>query len=273
MRALFVVRLLAAVVWLVAPGWVPASAMRVQPTIGERVTQADVFGYLFAAPGSGDWLSYRFSHDGRLVLTKSVGFGSDGAGPAMRAYFETKTQLQSLAGSPVHSFAVAGGSLVAKMYVDAADFSDVSRRYSVVTGAVRVGDATFRLDPARQDGAAVLDVPLQTLLLSGALPLPDQRLGTVVDVSPEDTSVEGRVVHCVHVTVDFPPSQTPGSTTLPAARLDAWQSPDVPLGTVAWKTTLAGDVFDARLVAFGRASYRPMISSDPRGGLHAGYQR
>jgi hypothetical protein len=273
MRTLFVVRLAAALAWLVAQAWLQAWAMPVQPKIGERITQTDVFGYLFTAPSNGDWLSYRFSHDGRLVLTKSVGFGSDGSGPATMAYFETKTQMESLTGSPVHSFAVAGGSLVAKMYVDAADFSDVSRRYSVVAGAVRVGDATFTLDPARQDGAAVLDVPLQTLLLSGALPLPDDRLGTVVDVSPEDTSVEGRVVHCVHVTVDFPPSQTPGSTSLPAARLDAWQSPDVPLGTVAWKTTLAGDVFDARLVAFGRASYEPVISSDPRGGVHAGYQR
>jgi hypothetical protein len=207
------------------------------------------------------------------VLTKNVGFGSDRMGAASEAYFETTTQLQSLTGSPVHSFAVAGGTVVAKLYVNAADFSDPARRYSVVAGSVRIGDATFTLDPKSHDAVSALDVPLQTLLLSGALPLPDERPGTVVGAAAEDVNVQGRPVHCVHVTVDFSPSRTSGATDLPALRLEAWQSPDVPLGTVAWKTSVGSDVFDARLVAFGRATYRPTISSDQRGEANAGYQR
>ncbi|MBC5806599.1 MAG: hypothetical protein DLM53_04580 [Candidatus Eremiobacter antarcticus] len=273
MRALLVVCSAAALSLLVAPSAQPAAGMSVRPEIGDRITQTAVFQYLFAAPGTGDWLRYRFSHNGRPVLTKNVGFGSDRIGAASEAYFETTTQLQPLTDSPVHSFPVAGGTVVTKLYVNAADFSDPARRFSVVGGAVRIGDATFTLDPKTRDAASALDVPLQTLLLSGALPLPDERLGTVVGAAAEDVNVQGHPVHCVHLTADFPPSRISGATDVPALRLEAWQSPDVPLGTVAWKTSVGSDVFDVRLVAFGRASYRATISSDQRGNANAGYQR
>lgn len=234
--------------------------MTLAPKPGDAMTQSELLTYLFAAPQSGDWLRYRVSLDGSTILTKTIGFGAERFGSDNAAFFEIQTQSSGLIAAPVESRTAAGGSLVWKMYVDAANFNDGTRLYAFVAGVIKIGDALFRLGtaPAHRLQPAYHE-PLQTLLLYGTLPLPDDRSGVVQASEPEDVTIGPSSVHCVHTTIDFPARDLAAGAGLAAARVEAWQTPDVPLGLVAIRTIMNGRVYSVELTAFGRGTYRSAI--------------
>lgn len=240
--------------------WLPAQAMNLAPKAGASITQSELLGYLFVAPQAGDWLRYRVSVDGNTILVKTIGFGVDRFGDGNSAFFEIRTQSSGLIASPVDSHTVAGGTLVWKMYVDASNFDDSTHLYSFVAGVIKIGDALFRLgNGPGQPLASAYHQPLQSLLLYGTLPLPDDRAGTVTASQPEDVGINGNTVHTVHTTVDFPARNMGTATGLPQATVETWQTSDVPLGLVTIRTTTNGQTYSVDLTAYGRGDYRSTI--------------
>jgi hypothetical protein len=236
-------------------------AMSLAPKAGDRTTQTDLLGYLFVAPQKGDWLRYRVSVDGSTLLTKTIGFGVERFGDSDRAFFETETQTPGLVSAPVESHSIVGGNLVWKMFVDAPDFNDSQHLYTFVAGIIKIGDSSFRLG----SGPGLPLSPayhqrLQSLLLYGTLMLPDDRQGTVTAVQPEDVEVKGKTVHTVHTTVDFGAREIGMATGLPQARVEMWQTTDVPLGIVTIRSHTNGHVYSIDLLAYGRNSYRTVIT-------------
>jgi hypothetical protein len=96
--------------------------------------------------------------------------------------------------------------------------------------------------------------------LYGTLALPDNRPGTVTASTPEDVEVNGKTVHTVHTTVDFAAHDVGMATGLPPARIETWQTTDVPLGIVTIRSTTNGHVYSVDLLAYGRGSFRSVIT-------------
>lgn len=240
-----------------------AQAALVAPQPGQVITQTDLFGYLFVAPQSGDWLRYRLSVNNDPIATKTIGFGSGQIGDRNAAFFEIQTQTFGLVSSPVASQSVAGGNITWKMFVDAPNFDDSLRLYSFAGGIIKIGDALFRLggDPS-QLTSATYHQTLQSLLLFGLLPMPDAREGTVVASQPEDVTIHGATIHAVHTIVDFPQKDLGASTGLPESRVETWQTTDVPLGLVRVRVTTSGGIFSIDLTEFGRGTYQEVITQD-----------
>lgn len=234
--------------------------MLVAPKAGDTITQSQLLGYLFVAPQSGDYLRYRVSIDGNTLLVKTIGFGAEELHDAQHAYFETQTQTAGLVGQPVEAHQVAGGTLIWKMFVDAPDFNDAQRHYAFVAGIIKIGDASFRLSTGPGKPLSAPAQSVQSLVLYGTLPLPDERTGTIARAEPEDIQVGSTVVHTVHTIVDFAARPVGMATGLPQARVETWQTPDVPLGVVAIRSTTNGHVYSVDLTAFGRSSYRTVIN-------------
>jgi hypothetical protein len=255
-RALFVTAALA-----VALAWVStAQAMTLAPKAGDSVTQRALLGYLFVAPQPGDWLRYRVAVNGNVLLVKSIGFGVEHLDDKDDAFFEIQTHTSALISSPVESRSVAGGTLVWKMYVDAPNFDDGARLYTFVAGVIKIGDAFFRLGSGPgQPLSPAYHQPLQSLLLFGTLVLPDDRSGVVVQSQPQDVTVGDQSLHTVHTIVDFPARDAGTATGLPEARVETWQTTDVPLGLVAIRSTTGGATYSVDLTAFGRGGYRSLI--------------
>jgi hypothetical protein len=255
-RALLVMVALAAALASVSP----ASAMSLAPKTGDAITQQELLGYLFVAPQPGDWLRYRVSVNGNTLLGKTIGFGVDHLDGADDAFFEIQTQSSGLISSPVESQSVAGGTLVWKMYVDAPNFDDSARLYTFVAGVIKIGDAFFRLGSGPgQPLSPAYHQPLQSLLLFGTLVLPDNRSGVVAQSQPQDVTLGIQTLHTVHTIVDFPARDIGSATGLPQARVETWQTTDVPLGLVAIRSTTDGTTYSVDLTAFGRGSYRSLI--------------
>jgi len=263
-RALFVGRVLVAVALLVLVS--PRTAapdgqtMSLSPKPGDLITQTQLLGYLFVAPQSGDWLRFRVSVDGTTLLVKTIGFGSETLHDTQRAYVETQTQTSGLAGQPVPANNVAGGELIWKMYVDAPDFNDPARTYAFVAGVIKIGDAVFRLSTGPGQPLSAPAQTLQSLVLYGALPLPDDRSGTVAASLPENIRAGNKSLQAVHTTVDFAARSIGMANGLPQARVEAWQTTDVPLGVVTVRSTTNGHVYSVDLIAYGRGSYRSQIT-------------
>ena len=256
MRALFVAAALAA---LALP--CNADGMSLAPQRGQTITQTDLLGYLFVAPQRGDWLRYRVSADDKTILTKTIGFGVERFGDSDSAFFETETQSPGLTGSPVEAHSIVGGTLVWKMFVDTQNFNDSEHLYTFVAGIIKIGDALFRLG----DGPGMPLSPayherLQSLLLYGTLMLPDDRQGTVSASTPQDVEVDGKTVHTVHTTVDFAAQTIGMAAGVPAARIETWQTTDVPLGIVTIRSTTNGHVYSVDLQAYGHGSFRSVIT-------------
>jgi hypothetical protein len=232
------------------------------PAPGDAITQSELFAYLYDAPQSGDWVRYRVSENDETILTKTVGFGVERLGDSDAAFLEIQTQSTGIIDAPVQSHSVAGGSFVWKMFVDAPNFDDVTRLYSFQAGVIKIGDALFRLgsDPSHPVLPAYHQ-SLQSLLLYGSLPLPDKRDGTVVASAPEDLVVGKVTVHAVHTSVDFTASKIGVAAGLPPLRIEAWQTPDVPLGIAAVRATTNGNVYRIDLIAFDHGSYRSAIKA------------
>jgi len=254
-RCLCLVFLLAA---LLAPALAPGRSL--QPDVGSSITQSELFAYLFTAPQPRDWLRYRITSAGDTMIMKTVGFGQAQVHNDVQAYIEITAASQPILRSPTMQSTNVGGMVVWKMFVDARDFVDPQRTYSITSSAFKIGDGIFRLRNASMLGVPTQRVPLQTLLWSGLVPIDDSRQGTVSKNQPQDLSVQGQIIHCVDVAVDFPESALPGGGRFPAERIEAWQSPDVPLGTVKVRTIVLDETYDANLVAFGRGDYRSIIN-------------
>jgi hypothetical protein len=238
-----------------------AHAMGLAPKAGETITQTELLGYLFVAPQRGDWLRFRVSVDDSTLLVKTVGFGVERLGDNDSAFFETQTQVSGLVSSPVETHTVAGGNLVWKMFVDTANFDDATHLYTFVAGVIKIGDALFRLgSKPGQPLAPTYHRPLQSLLLFGTLPLPDDRSGVVTASKPEDVQINGKTIHTVHTTVDFAARDIGIAAGLPQARVETWQSTDVPLGVVTIRSKTNGHVYSVDLTAYGRGSYHSVIN-------------
>jgi hypothetical protein len=237
-----------------------APAMSLSPKAGDAITQTQLLGYLFVAPQSGDWLRFRVSVDGTTLLVKTVGFGSETLHDTQRAYVETRTQTIGLAGQPVSSNNVAGGELIWKMYVDAPNFDDPTRSYAFVAGVIKICDAVFRLSTGPGQPLSAPAQTLESLALYGALPLPDDRSGTVAASQPENIRVGDANLQAVHTTVDFAARSIGMANGLPQARVEAWQTTDVPLGVVAVRSTTNGHIYSVDLIAYGRGTYRSLIT-------------
>jgi hypothetical protein len=234
--------------------------MLVAPKPGDAITQSQLLDYLFVAPQAGDWLRFRISIDSNTLLTKTIGFGAEQLHDAQHAFFETQTQTTGLVGQPVEAHQVAGGTLIWKMFVDAGDFNDAQRRYMFVAGVIKIGDAVFRLGTGPGQPLAAPAQSVQSLVLYGALPLPDDRSGVVRSSVPEDKHVAGAELHTVHTIVDFAARGIGMATGLPQARVETWQTTDVPLGVVAIRSTTNGHVYSIDLTAFGQSTYRSVIT-------------
>jgi hypothetical protein len=240
-------------------GW----AEIVAPQPGGSITQTDLFGYLFVPPQSGDWLRYEISVNGQLLVTKTIGFGADDLPSGRSAFFEVQTQTPGLTAVPVSSQAIAGGNITWKTFVDAPDFNDSLRQYSFAGGIIKIGDSFFRLGEGPETSTtSSYHQTLESLLLFGLLPMPDARAGTVLASQPEDVQLAGATFHTVHTTVDFSQRSLGGTTGLPQVKIEAWQTPDVPLGLVRVVVTESDSIFAMNLVAFGRNSYHEIITKD-----------
>jgi hypothetical protein len=135
------------------------------------------------------------------------------------------------------------------------------RMYTVAGGIIKIGDQLLRLggNPlATHDNARAQS--LESLLLFGLLPMSDARVGTVMASQPELQRVGKIMVQTVHTTVDFSPNDLGLAAGLPASRVETWQTSDVPLGLVGVRLTQSGSVFSMNLTAFGRGSYREVIT-------------
>lgn len=258
MRALLVAVVLAALAVCVPS---PSHANLVAPHPGQQVTQTDLLSYLFTPPQPGDWLRYEIAENDRLIVTKTVGFGAEPLHDKQSAYFEIQTQTPALEAVPVSMLPATGGIVVWKMYVDAADFSDTTRLYTVAAGIIKIGDQLLRLggNPLVTHSSASAQ-SLESLLLYGLLPIADTRAGTIVASQPELHKVGKLNVQTVHTIVDFSPNDLGMAAGLPASRVETWQTTDVPLGLVGVRVTQSGSVFSMNLVAFGRGSYREVIT-------------
>ncbi|HLW36954.1 MAG TPA: hypothetical protein VKR99_00860 [Candidatus Eremiobacteraceae bacterium] len=236
--------------------------MSSQPRAGDSITQSQLFAYLFRAPQAGDWLRYQLNAGANTILTKTVGFGAPDPDAAPGgAFIEISTASLALTGAPAMPAGSVGGSVVWKMFVDAADFTDPLHRYSITGSAFKIGDGLFRLRDSITLGTPLHGVPLQTLLWSGLVPLDDSRQGIVAQNRPQDLIVSGHTLHCADVAVDFPEAGLPAGGRFPAQRIETWQSPDVPLGTVRVRTTVMGQTYSADLIAFGRGTYHATITA------------
>jgi hypothetical protein len=258
-RSLFVIVAAAAI----AAQPARTSAALVAPHPGQSVTQTDLFGYLFVPPQPGDWLRYQITVNGELVVTKTIGFGSDETSSGRHAYLEIQTQTPGVTSLPVSGRSLAGGNITWKMFVDAPNFSDSLRSYSFAGGIIKIGDSFFRLGggpTASQIASARQSLP--SLLMFGWLPMPDARDGTVLASTPEDLRVAGFTLHTVHTIVDFSRRSLGGGTGLPESELETWQTTDVPLGLVRVEVRQSGGVFSMNLIGFGRKSYREVITKD-----------
>jgi len=238
----------------------PSRAAIVQPHVGDQLTQTELFSYLFTSPQTKDWLRYRVRSGGNTLIYKTIGFGRADADENGHASIEITTSAVPVLGSPVGAAGSVGGATVWKIYLDAADFIDPMRQYHIAASAFKIGDGVFRLEDSKTLGPPTQTVSLQSLLLSGLLPLDDDRKGIVADVAPEDVTVAKTALHCVRIGVDYPQRPLAGGGNFPAEHIETWQSPDVPLGTVRVRTTVMGQTFTAELMAFGRGSYRPVLT-------------
>jgi hypothetical protein len=87
----------------------------------------------------------------------------------------------------------------------------------------------------------------------------EPRTGTVRRVEAVDIRVGSVVAHATHVVASFPSAPLPVGGVATGYTLEVWQSPDVPVGTVAIANPGSRAV-RWRLIAFGRGNYRSYFS-------------
>jgi len=225
--------------------------------VGDRVTQSDLLGYLFSAPRSGDWVRYRISF-GPATVEKTIGFGSELIDGRATPFVEVRDASAAVANPPGGQSFDVGGANIVKTYVDAAGFADLTARYAVVATVMKVGDSLYRIDERRpQTPEIAANGPLPAFSLLESIPVADLRRGLVTDVALQDLRIGTSFVHATRVTAQF---QAVPEAAVPPVILIVWQSPDVPLGTVAFRAVFSDRELAVTLEGFGRGDYQPAIA-------------
>ena len=213
---------------------------------GDAITDRQLFSYL-SFPATAGWVRYRVTFADKSTVEKTVGFGKESVGGKPTNFIETHVSAQGVTGFPGPGPIGIGTDAVLKTYVDAASFGDIAQSYRVLTSALKVGAFEYEIGPG----------PGETFsILTGAENLP-ARDGKVRSVGAVDLRVGGRVVHCTHVVAAFGAAPLPLGGMQAPYTLEVWQSPDVPLGTVAISSGRGS--IDWRLVAYARDGYKSLF--------------
>jgi hypothetical protein len=225
--------------------------------VGDSIALADVYGYLAALPQPGDWVRVR-TQAGGAVTSVTTGFGAESVGGKRTLWIETRVDAQMVSGGGVMTSANPAPPVVSKTYIVGDAFGPFSATYQVVATVAAIGDKAFRMNDSAANVPGVgVSGPPPTYSLADGLPFPT-RLGTVLITEPKDMTVGSATVHATHLEVSFP-SLTVAGVAVPSARIDVWQSPDVPLGTVASSGAILNVSRSSTLDAFGRGNYQSSI--------------
>ena len=239
----------AACPWICAAGLITSlgagAPVAVHP--GDTITDRQLFAYL-AFPSSNGWVRYRVRFADKSTVEKTVGFGSETLAGKTTAFIETHVSAQGVTGLVGPSPIPIGTDAVLKTYVDAVSVGDISQTYRVISSALKVGGFEYEVTPGQGQTFSILTGAQQDA----------PRQGKVRSVDAVDLRVAGRVVHCTHIVAAFRAAPLPLGGTQAPYTLELWQSPDVPLGTVAIVSD-GGRSIDWRLVAFGRSGYKSLF--------------
>jgi hypothetical protein len=224
---------------------------------GDSVSLADLYGYLSALPQPGDWVRVRVQGGG-AITSVTTGFGVESVGGTRTLWIETRVEAQSVSGGVVMTSTNAAPPVISKTYVVGNSFGPFGSSYEVIATVAAIGDKAFRMNDRAADSLGVAPAgPPSTFSLTDGLPFAG-RQGTVLVIEPKDMNVGGTVVHATHLVVSFP-SVSAAGVAVPSTLIEVWQSPDVPLGTVASKGSMLGVTLSSTLAAFGRGDYRSAI--------------
>jgi hypothetical protein len=212
---------------------------------GDKTTDREIFAYLCIAPHPGDWVAYRVTFAGNETVVKTIGFGSEAVGGTQTLFIETHVHAFAVTGLATVPTTGIGTDAVLKTYVDADSFGDMAHVYHVLTSAIKVGGLEYEVPPG-------VGTTYSALAGSAAAPV---RPGVVQSVTPIDLRIGGVAVHASRVDATFPAAPLPLGGTAAAYAISVWQTPDVPLGTVA---IVSGDQPPVRwrMIAFGRGDFR-----------------
>jgi hypothetical protein len=195
---------------------------------------------------------------GGAVTTITTGFGAESVGGSRTLWIETRVDSQTVSGGGVMTSANPAPPVISKTYIVGDSFGPYSSSYQVIATVAAIGDKAFRMNDRTADSLGVAPSgPPPTYSLADGLPFAT-RQGTVLIAEPKDMTVSGVSVHATHVVVSFP-SVTVAGVNVPSTLIDVWQSPDVPLGTVASSGAILGVSRSSSLSAFGRGNYRSAI--------------
>jgi hypothetical protein len=216
---------------------------------GDSISDRQLFAYLSFPVLPGDWVRYRVTFADGSTNDKTVGFGSERVGGASTLFIETHVRALPVTGLPAETTVGIGTDAVLKTYLAGSTLGDLARTYRVYTSALKVSGFEYEVSPG---GNATYSI------LTGAVDA-SPRFGTLNSIDAVDVRIGRTVVHATHLVAYFPSRSLPaGGIDLPLT-LEVWQSPDVPLGTVAIKAG-GGRYIDWRLVAYGRGTYRSMFA-------------
>jgi hypothetical protein len=234
-----------------------ASAAPVALHAGDNVSLADLYGYLAALPQPGDWVRIR-TQAGGAVTTVTTGFGVESGAGKPTLWIETRVDAETVSGGGVMTSTNPAPSVVSKTYVAGDAFGPFPSSYEVIATVAAIGDKAFRMNDRASDfvGIGPTNAP-PTYSLADGLPFAT-RQGTVLIAEPKDMTVGQFSVHATHLAVSFPSVSVAG-VSVPSTLIDVWQSPDVPLGTVASSGAILGVSRSSTLAAFGRGDYRSAI--------------
>lgn len=215
---------------------------------GASISDRQLFAYLSYPVAPGDWVRYRVEFADGSTVDKTVGFGSERIGGAPTLFIETHVRALPVTGLIAQTSVGIGTDAVLKTYVAGGTFGDLARVYAVVTSALKVSGFEYEVPPGT--GATYS-------ILTGAVAA-SPRFGRLRSVDAVDMRVGRALAHATHLVASFPSVALPaGGVDLPMT-MDVWQSPDVPLGTVAIKAG-GGRFVDWRIIAFGHG-YRSMFA-------------
>ena len=244
----------AAVLGAASPSPSP-SPPRIPPAVpvalhaGDSISDRQLFAYLAYPVAPGDWVRYRVVFADGSTVDKTVGFASERVEGTPTLFIETHVRALPVSGLLAETTVGIGTDAVLKTYIIGSTFGDLARTYRVMTNALKVSSFEYEVSPG---GGATYSI------LTGAVDT-SPRYGRLRSIEAVDMHIGRAVIHATHLVADFPSRSLPaGGIDLPIT-MDVWQSPDVPLGTVAIKAG-AGRSIDWRLVAFGRGGYRSMFS-------------
>ncbi len=228
---------------------------------GDSVTLADLYGFLSPLPQPGDWITVR-STGGGVASVVTTGFGVETVAGKQTLWIETRVDSQPVSGLGSMQAGDIAQPIVLKTYVGGDAFGAFGAQYDVVASVAGIGDRSFRLSdrtagyPTLSSGAA----PAPTYSLADGMPFA-LSTGTVMAVEPKDLVIGGTTVHATHIVVSFQGVSVAEGATVPPSIVEVWQSPDVPLGTVASRARYLGIDRQTALVAFGRGDYRSEITT------------